>query len=106
MLGRRFDDLNVRCHKQPVRRRDVVKDLQAPGAAVEEEPSQIPAEAAVVEADAKPVAAPAGQHPSVSLASGFVVIVNEQNVVAALPRAQVSRYFLKKICSAFQVACG
>jgi ABC-type phosphate transport system substrate-binding protein len=30
-------------------------------------------------------------------ASGFVVVVNDQNAVAAMPRVQVSRYFLKKI---------
>ncbi|MDF2772117.1 MAG: hypothetical protein K0S86_1611 [Geminicoccaceae bacterium] len=35
--------------------------------------------------------------PSATRASGFVVIVNDQNAVSAMPRAQVSRYFLKKI---------
>lgn len=30
-------------------------------------------------------------------ASGFVVVVNDQNAVSAMSRAQVTRYFLKKI---------
>jgi ABC-type phosphate transport system substrate-binding protein len=37
------------------------------------------------------------RHQSAPSASGFVVVVNDQNAVATLPRAQVSRYFLKKI---------
>ncbi len=35
--------------------------------------------------------------PYATRASGFVVVVNDQNAVSAMSRAQVARYFLKKI---------
>jgi ABC-type phosphate transport system substrate-binding protein len=35
--------------------------------------------------------------PHATRASGFVVVVNDQNTVGVMSRAQVARYFLKKI---------
>lgn len=42
-------------------------------------------------------AATRARDPHAARASGFVVVVNNQNAVSAMSRAQVSRYFLKKI---------
>jgi ABC-type phosphate transport system substrate-binding protein len=36
-------------------------------------------------------------HPAIPRGDGFLVVVNEQNAVAALPRTVVSRFFLKKV---------
>jgi hypothetical protein len=83
--ARRFDHLDIRRDIEPVGRRDVVKDLQPDLAAVEDEATQVAAEAGVITAEAESVMIPSRQHAltadakAVELLDGVGIAVGKAN---------------------------